>query len=67
MNKEKIEKECWYDNFENPEQYVGAKLDMLRNDMCINPTLKEIDHLYMLKTQSAIDNAVHSIIDRHWS
>lgn len=66
MSYEKIEKECWYLNFVNPKQYVDAKLKMLRKDMCIEPTWMEVDHLYRLKTQGDIDNAVHSIIDRHW-
>ena len=66
MAYEKIEKECWYDKFENPEQYVEAKLRMLRRDMYIKPTPEEIAHLYSLKTPCEINNAVHSIIDRHW-
>lgn len=67
MCYEKVEKECWYDKFENPEQYVEAKLHMLRYNMYIEPTKEELEHLRTLKTECAIDNAVHSIIDRHWS
>ena len=61
-----MEKECWNPTFVNPKQYVKLKLDMLRNDMCIYPTNKEVAHLRSLKTQGDIDRAVHSIIDRHW-
>lgn len=56
----------YIDEFVNPKQYIKAKLKMLRNEMFIKPTQKEIDHLYSLKSDVAIDNAVHSIIDRHW-
>lgn len=66
MSYEKVEKECWYDRFENPEQYIKAKLRMLQDDMYIRPTEEEIKHLYSLKTEGDINNAVHSIIDHHW-
>lgn len=56
----------YFEEFKNPKQYVKAKLKMLRNDMFIKPTEEEIEYLYSLKTDVAIDNAVHSIIDRHW-
>lgn len=62
-----MEKECWGFVFKNPKQYVDVKLTMLRKDMYINPTKAEVDHLYELKDQYAIDRAVASIIDRHWS
>lgn len=66
MSKDKIEKECWYDRFESPEQYVKVKIHMLKHDMYIKPTEEEVEHLYSLRNQTAIDNAVHSIMDRHW-
>lgn len=53
--------------FKNPKQYIKFKLKMLRRDMYIEPTQKEVDHLYTLTTETAIDNAVHSIIARHWN
>jgi hypothetical protein len=59
-------KETWDPGFTSPEQYVKSKLKMLRKEMYIEPTGKEIAHLQTLKTRQAIDNAVHSIIDRHW-
>lgn len=52
--------------FTTPEEYIDGKIVMLRNEMYINPTLEEINHLYSLKTEGDIDRAVHSIIDRHW-
>ena len=55
-----------YDDYKNPEQYVRHKLKMLRKEMFIRPTDKEVVHLKSLTTRTAIDNAVHSIIDRHW-
>lgn len=60
------EKLAWMPLFENPKQYADRKIDMLRHHMYINPTEAEIEHLYELKTKTDIDNAVHSIIDRHW-
>lgn len=64
--REDIEKESWVPRFINHEQYVEAKLRILRCDMYIEPTKEEIEHLHELKTKTAIDNAVHSIINRHW-
>lgn len=53
--------------FKTPEQYVKAKLKILDRDFYIKPTEEEIAHLNTLKTQIAIDNAVLSIINHHWS
>jgi len=58
--------ETWDPGFVSPEQYIKSKLKMLRKDMYIEPTGKEVAHLHTLKTRQAIDNAIHSIIDRHW-
>ena len=58
--------ENYLPEFSSPERYVRAKLKMLRNEMLIEPTDAEVLHLYELKTETAIDNAVHSIIARHW-
>ena len=65
-NRENNEKATWMPTFTNPTQYVEVKLEMLRGDMYINPTKEEIEHLYTLTSRCDIDNAVHSIIDRHW-
>lgn len=58
--------ENYLPEFIRADRYVRAKLNMLRNEMLIEPTDAEVAHLYELKTETAIDNAVHSIIARHW-
>ena len=57
----------WFAKFKTPEQYIEEKLKMLRYDMCIDPTEEELAHLSELTTEIAIDNAIHSIIDKYWS
>ena len=52
--------------FNTPKEYVKAKIKILKRDFCIYPTEEEIEHLNTLNTQIAIDNAVISIINRHW-
>lgn len=52
--------------YADPKQYVDFKLEMLRKDMYIEPTEEEIAHLYSLDSELHIDNAVRSIIERHW-
>ena len=52
--------------FKNTKQYLQAKLIMLENDFCINPTETEIKHLYELSTESEINRAVRQIINNHW-
>ena len=59
--------EAYCATFVTPEQYIKAKLKMLEEEMYINPTSEELAHLKSLKTEVGIDNAVKSIIDRHWS
>lgn len=61
-----LEREAWNHTFDNPEKYIKKKLKMLKRDMYIEPSWKEIEHLRTLKTQVAIDNAIRSIISRHW-
>lgn len=48
--------------FTTPEKYIEKKLKILLRDFKIRPSYKEVDHLYSLKTQTAIDNAFHKII-----
>lgn len=52
--------------FKNAKQYIQAKLIMLKNDFCIDPTETEIKHLYELATESEINRAVRQIINNHW-
>lgn len=56
----------WAIDFKDCAQYIDAKLTMLRKEMYIQPTDEEVLHLSKLRNKIAIDNAVHSIIDRHW-
>jgi hypothetical protein len=53
--------------FTNPAKYIKAKVKILKRDFCIKPTKEEEEHLYELATQISIDNAIQSIIDRHWN
>ena len=53
--------------FKNPEQYLKAKLKILSRDFKIEPTATELEHLRTLTTEIAIDNAILSIINHHWS
>ena len=52
--------------FKNAEQFIEAKLEMLRKDFRIEPTNEEIIHLYHLETEDKINLAVKGIINRHW-
>lgn len=52
--------------FNNPEQYLKAKLKILSRDFRIEPTKEELEHLKTLKTEISIDNAILSIINRRW-
>lgn len=52
--------------FENPEQFIEAKLEMLRGHLKITPTIEEINHLYELKTEYEINAAVKTILNNHW-
>lgn len=55
--------------FKNPKQYLNAKLKILTDTrgFGIQPTETELAHLHTLTTQIAIDNAILSIINHHWS
>lgn len=52
--------------FKTPEQYLKAKLKILKHDFCIEPTETELEHLKTLTTQIQFDNAILSIINHHW-
>lgn len=52
--------------FKTPEQYIEQKLKILKRDFRITPTGTELKHLNTLTTQITIDNAILSIINRHW-
>jgi len=52
----------------NAKKYLEAKLRILtdKRGFDITPTRTEMEHLKTLKTQTQIDNAILSIIDRRW-
>ena len=52
--------------FKNPKQYLEAKLKILNRDFYITPTETELDHLKTLTTEISIDNAIFSVIVKHW-
>ena len=49
-----------------PEKYLKAKLKILSRDFKITPTETELEHLRTLTTEISIDNAILSVIARHW-
>lgn len=53
--------------FKTAWKYVKDKVRILERDFCINPTEEELAHLNTLTTQTAIDNAILTIINRHWA
>ena len=67
VNREANEFKKWLPDFKNPKHYVDQKLKMLRGDMRIQVTDKEVKHLRSLKTEASIDNAVRTIINNHWN
>lgn len=52
--------------FKTPEQYIEQKLKILKRDFRITATETELEHLNTLTTQIQIDNAILTIIARHW-
>lgn len=52
--------------FKTPEKYLKEKLKILSRDFHIEPTETELEHLKTLATQISIDNAILSVIARHW-
>ena len=66
-NKKIKHDDIWYGDTSSIKNYIRSKIKMLKNEMLIDPTEEEIRHLLELRTHVAIDNAVHSIIERHWS
>ena len=64
--------------YDDAEQYIQAKLQILITENCIIPYETEIKHLYAIaresevknwsnsKTESEINRAVRQIINNHW-
>ena len=51
--------------YKNPTQYRNDKLEELKNDFLITPTLEERMKLMAANTEIAIDNVVKQIILDH--
>lgn len=47
-------------------EYAEAKLDMLRNEMGIQPTMDEKGRLLTRQSIIAVDNCARQIISDHW-
>ena len=60
-------KESHSPKYTTPEKYVEAWIKILKRDFRITPTPAEMAHLKTLKAKVPIDNAILSIMDRHWS
>lgn len=58
--------EPWDPSFVTPEQYIKSQLKMMRKELGIELSNKEAARLNGLKSKSAIDAAVQTIINQ-WS
>lgn len=52
--------------FTTLEKFIGAKIQMLERDFYITPTPEEIEKLKRMRTESDVNAAVKTIINRHW-
>ena len=52
--------------FTTAREFADAKIEMLRDEMCINLSIEDIEHLYSLKEEYEINAAVKAIINKHW-
>lgn len=52
--------------FTTPEEFIEAKLEMLRKELCIEPTEAELAKLNTATTENGINRIVHDIIDAHY-
>lgn len=43
-------------------EYIGGKIMMLTDEFCIRLTEAEIDHMWSLKSEKAVDQYVHDIL-----
>lgn len=48
------------------KSYIERKIDMLKDEMCIPVSNDEVRHLKSLGSQSAVDTAVRTIINKYW-
>lgn len=52
--------------FTTPEEFIAAKVEMLRTHMEIDVTQEDIAHLREYQTEGEINAAVKSIINKYW-
>ena len=52
--------------FTTPEKFIEDKIGILREHFCIKLTDDDITYLQQFKTEGEINNAVKTIINRHW-
>ena len=67
VDPQKDERVSWRSKFTSPEKYVNEKLQMLRNDMYIEPIAEEIARLRSKKTEVEIEIVVRGIVARAWA
>lgn len=53
-------------HFTNPEEFVDAKIEMLRTEFCIHLTDEDIAYLRSFKAEHEINAAVKGIINKYW-
>lgn len=52
--------------FTTPEEFVDAKIEILREHLCIELTEEDIARLKACNTEVQINNMVRTIISEHW-
>lgn len=52
--------------FTTAEEFVNAKIEMLRGPFCINLTQEDIDYLRSFKTENEINAAVKGLLNKYW-
>lgn len=52
--------------FNDPEDFVNTKIEMLQDDFCIKLTDEDIGYLRSFKTENEINAAVKGILNKYW-
>ena len=52
--------------FRNAKEYADAKIDILRDHFCINLTREDEWYIRSFETESTINAAARTIINKHW-
>lgn len=53
--------------FNDPQQYLSKRLEILEDHFCIQPSEDQLAYLNTLNTKVAIDNAIMSIMDNYYN